>query len=134
MKNEQHDERIQNMLDQGMIQKDTTNDSEVKAYHTLYQALQQEPELSIPLTFSEKVAARALHQQQQKARRQSLLIIGVIIFSVMISLFSLRFAYPPFFAYMLSHKGLVAFTIIMFAAIQLADHWLVRRRWNVRFG
>ena len=136
MKNEQHDEQIQKMLDQGVIQKNLESEGDVKAYEALYQALRQEPELNIPLSFSERVASKTLHLQQQKARskarRQSVLTLGVIALSLLISLFSLRYAYPPFFAYMLSHKVVVAFVVTMFAAIQLADHWLIRRRWHVR--
>ena len=136
MMNEQHDERIQKMLDEGIIQPGLENASEVKAYKTLYQALQQEPELRIPLAFSEKVAAQALQQRKLKARTkarwQSLLLVGIIGLSLILSLLTLRYAYPPFFQYMLSHKILVGFIVTSFLAIQVADHWLVRRRWHVR--
>ena len=136
MKNEQQDERIQKMLDQGKIPVHSANDAEVKAYKTLYRVLEQEPKLSIPMNFAEKVALRAAQHQHQKARvkarRQSVLNLGVIVLSLLISLFSLWYAYPPFIEYMISHKTIVGFAILMFAVIQLADHWLIRRRWHLR--
>ncbi|WKN42370.1 hypothetical protein [Tunicatimonas pelagia] len=128
MKDSEKNAVWQKMLDEGQSLPNDGNEPGARAYQLLYEALNKEPDITIPESFAEKVVQRAMTQHSQRDRSiwlLSFILIAVAILGCGFAMFSL---YPNFFQLLRSQINILGFAGLMFIIIQVADYWLIQRK------
>lgn len=127
--NDSHkDHELQKMLDDGYTPSGKENDTEIKLYQSLYKALEQPPNLTIPQGFSQRVTAQAIQVSGQRNYRLWLLSALVISLSLLLVGIVLYFTFPTSMKLILSYAEIISFAGLLFVAIQVADYKLVQRK------
>ena len=128
MKDLEKEKLWQKMLDEGKSLPNDGNEPGIRTYQLLYEALKNEPDITIPEGFAEKVAQRAMTQYSRRDNSiwlLSFILIAIAILGCGFAMFSL---YPNFFQLLRSQINILGFAGLMFIIIQAADYWLIQRK------
>ena len=122
------DKAIQQMLDRAEGTLET--DPDVTAYRTLYEALAHPPVLHFSDDFADRVVART-QSAAAPARWSAAFMAGCVAVALLASGLAIYRIDPLIFwkltHWMLVKKELIGFGVGLFAAIQLAERWLLGR-------
>jgi hypothetical protein len=124
-----YEEDLQRDLEAG--KNPQSDELDVKAYQTVFQALKNEPEFTLPSSFADKVVRLALEKQNSKSTFREYFWFGLGIFVMLIAstvaIFMTEFKLDMgFLKGLSSFKGLIIFGIFFIGLLHWLDKKLIR--------
>ena len=122
------DKAIQQLLDQG--ERTKSADADEAAYRTLYAALGQAPPSAFSEGFAERVAAQVVPVASPTPWSTVLMIAcitGALLASGLIIYRIDPLVFGRLTTWMLLHRELIGFGVVLLAMIQGLDRWLIGR-------
>lgn len=120
-----NDEALQNQIESGLI----PDHEDGQAYKHVFNALKQEPEFHVSLSFADRILARLNKKEEQRdywwlAAGIFLVIIALI---VTLALTSARWS-AGIFTFISGYRGLILFGIAFILALQWIDRKVLKKQ------
>jgi hypothetical protein len=126
---EMNDEELQRLFKDRYFSSRELQNEDAKAYNTLFEALDKEPENGLPYDFAAKVSRHIQAEQKRGSELKSNLIAaGLFLIAMAATCFALAIFSPDITADLLKYKWILLLLPIVFIAIQHFDQKLVKRR------